>query len=87
MITISNKVEVEEYIKRSVNKSDIERQADKEKSGVKLEGVYATNPVDDKRKIPVFVADYVLMDYGTGSIMGVPGHDERDYSCQGSGEP
>ncbi|ALC07064.1 Leucine-tRNA ligase [Corynebacterium deserti GIMN1.010] len=58
-------------------KSDLERQENKEKTGVFL-GVYATNPVNGD-KIPVFIADYVLTGYGTGAIMAVPAHDERDY--------
>ncbi len=58
-------------------KSDLERQENKEKTGV-FTGTYATNPVDE-RQIPVFIADYVLMGYGTGAIMAVPAHDTRDY--------
>ncbi|MEJ4113087.1 leucine--tRNA ligase [Corynebacterium kroppenstedtii] len=58
-------------------KSDLERQENKDKTGVFL-GTYATNPVDGRR-IPVFIADYVLAGYGTGAIMAVPAHDERDY--------
>src|SRR5690606_31382795 len=58
-------------------KSDIDRQANKEKDGV-FSGSYAINPVNNK-KIPIWIADYVLMGYGTGAIMAVPGHDERDF--------
>lgn len=58
-------------------KSDLERQENKEKTGV-FTGTYATNPVDG-REIPVFIADYVLMGYGTGAIMAVPAHDGRDH--------
>jgi leucyl-tRNA synthetase len=58
-------------------KSDLERQENKEKTGV-FTGSYATNPVDGQQ-IPVFIADYVLMGYGTGAIMAVPAHDTRDY--------
>ncbi|MFG2042622.1 leucine--tRNA ligase [Dactylosporangium sp. NPDC048998] len=62
----------------AASKTDVERQADaKEKTGV-FTGAYATNPVDG-RKIPVFIADYVLAGYGTGAIMAVPGQDERDW--------
>src|SRR5690606_20359234 len=68
--------EVEKYIKTSQAKSDIERQENKEKTGV-FTGAYAINPVNDE-KIPVWIADYVLMGYGTGAIMAVPAHDERD---------
>ena len=68
---------VKEYRASIVAKSDLERQENKEKTGVFL-GVYATNPVNGRR-IPVFIADYVLSGYGTGAIMAVPAHDERDY--------
>ncbi len=65
------------YRRASSRKSDVERQENKEKTGV-FTGAYATNPVNGAR-IPVFVADYVLMGYGTGAIMAVPSHDERDH--------
>jgi leucyl-tRNA synthetase len=68
--------EVDDYIKKSLRKSEIERQADKEKSGV-FTGSYAINPINDE-KIPIWIADYVLGGYGTGAIMCVPAHDERD---------
>ena len=58
-------------------KSDLERQESKAKTGVFL-GTYATNPVSGK-KVPIFIADYVLTGYGTGAIMAVPAHDTRDY--------
>lgn len=58
-------------------KSDLERQENKTKTGVFL-GAYATNPVNGER-VPVFIADYVLAGYGTGAIMAVPGHDQRDW--------
>ncbi len=74
----SNSKDITEYVKRTLSKSDIERQENKEKIGVKLEGVTATNPANDKQ-IPIFVADYVLMGYGTGAIMAVPAHDQRDF--------
>ncbi|MBQ4249467.1 MAG: leucine--tRNA ligase, partial [Clostridia bacterium] len=67
------------YQKEAAKKSDFERsEVAKEKTGVKLEGVTAINPVNG-REIPIFVSDYVLMSYGTGAIMAVPAHDERDY--------
>ncbi len=68
-----------EIYKQSVkNKSDLERQlVDKEKTGV-FTGAYAVNPVNNK-EIPIWISDYVLMGYGTGAIMAVPGHDERDW--------
>ncbi|QKV68779.1 leucine--tRNA ligase [Streptomyces harbinensis] len=67
------------YRKQAAAKSDVERQADaKVKTGV-FTGAYATNPVNGER-IPVFIADYVLMGYGTGAIMAVPAHDSRDFA-------
>ena len=76
---ISNWDEVSAYRQRAMEKSDFERtELAKEKTGVKLEGIEAVNPVNGK-KIPVFISDYVLMSYGTGAIMAVPGHDTRDW--------
>jgi leucyl-tRNA synthetase len=70
---------VHAYVHQASRQSDIEREAvDKEKTGV-FTGGYAINPVNDER-IPVWTADYVLMTYGTGAIMGVPAHDERDFA-------
>ncbi|NUR51944.1 MAG: leucine--tRNA ligase [Hamadaea sp.] len=70
---------VADYRRQAAAKTDVERQADaKEKTGV-FTGAYATNPVDGRR-IPVFIADYVLAGYGTGAIMAVPGQDERDWA-------
>jgi leucyl-tRNA synthetase len=72
------KAEVEAYKAEAARQSDIEREAtDKEKTGV-FTGGYAINPVNNER-IPIWIADYVLMTYGTGAIMAVPAHDERDY--------
>ncbi|TRX40272.1 leucine--tRNA ligase [Corynebacterium guaraldiae] len=68
---------VEAYRASVAAKSDLERQENKEKTGVFL-GTYATNPVNGK-KVPIFIADYVLTGYGTGAIMAVPAHDTRDY--------
>ncbi|MCE9518436.1 MAG: class I tRNA ligase family protein, partial [Verrucomicrobia bacterium] len=70
--------EVEQYRERTARKSDLERtELAKEKSGV-FTGAYAINPVNQER-IPIWIADYVLMGYGTGAIMAVPAHDERDF--------
>ena len=74
----TNKKEVEEYKKICASKSDLERtELNKEKTGV-FTGAYAINPVNNK-KIPIWISDYVLASYGTGAIMAVPAHDERDY--------
>ncbi len=76
---ITNAQEVEEYIVTTQKKSDIERTAEgKEKTGVRLEGVTVTNPANGE-ELPVFIADYVLAHYGTGAIMAVPAHDQRDF--------
>ncbi|GAB4417351.1 MAG: leucine--tRNA ligase [Anaerolineales bacterium] len=73
------KAEVEAYKEQAARQTDIEREAtDKEKTGV-FTGGYAINPVNNER-IPIWIADYVLMSYGTGAIMAVPAHDERDYA-------
>ncbi|MAF59485.1 MAG: leucine--tRNA ligase [Candidatus Pacebacteria bacterium] len=77
--SISNWSKVTKYIKEAELKSDIDRTAlDKEKTGVLLEGVSAINPANES-EIPVYIADYVLAHYGTGAIMAVPAHDERDH--------
>ena len=75
---IKNWDEVEKYINASSLKSNIERSSSKEKTGVKLDGVSIVNPATGKN-VPLFVADYVLMGYGTGAIMAVPAHDQRDW--------
>lgn len=75
---ISNWDEVEIYVKKAQGKSDLARQEGKDKTGVELKGVKAINPVNDE-EIPIYVADYVLAGYGTGAIMAVPAHDERDF--------
>ena len=78
-LQVSNKEEVLKYVNGAKNKSDIDRSAEgKEKTGVELRGVKAINPAN-KEEIPVWVADYVLGHYGTGAIMAVPAHDERDF--------
>ena len=76
---ISNFEEVKEYIKQAKKKSDLERtDLEKDKTGVELQGIKAINPINNE-EIPIFVADYVLSGYGTGAVMCVPAHDERDF--------
>ena len=76
---IKNVDAVKAYQKKAASKSDLERtELNKEKTGVKLEGVMGLNPVNDT-EIPIFISDYVLATYGTGAIMAVPAHDERDF--------
>jgi leucyl-tRNA synthetase len=76
--TDDQKEAVEKYVFEASTKSSVDRMADKEKTGVFL-GTYAINPLNGKR-IPVWTSDYVLADYGTGAIMCVPAHDERDFA-------
>lgn len=76
---IKNWKEVERYIDEAKKKTEIERMAeDKEKTGVELKEIKAINPVNNER-IPVFIADYILLEYGTGAVMAVPAHDQRDF--------
>ena len=78
IITDQQRKEIEEYCKNTLLKSDLERQENqKNKTGV-FTGAYAINPVS-KEKIPIWISDYVLFGYGTGAIMAVPAHDERDF--------
>ena len=77
--TIRNADAVREYQKKAAGKSDLERtELNKEKTGVRLEGVTGRNPVNGS-ELPIFISDYVLASYGTGAIMAVPAHDERDF--------
>ncbi|HHT84048.1 MAG: leucine--tRNA ligase [Christensenellales bacterium] len=77
--SLENIEEVREYQRQAKLKKEFERvHMSKEKSGVRLNGICAVNPLTNK-EIPVFIADYVIMDYGTGAIMAVPAHDTRDY--------
>ena len=76
---LTNLDEIKAYQRESAKKSDFERtEMNKDKTGVKLEGVTAINPVNG-REIPIFISDYVLISYGTGAIMAVPAHDTRDW--------
>lgn len=75
---IENLVEVKEYLERTGKKNDLERTAEgKEKTGVELRGLVAINPANQK-ELPIWIADYILSTYGTGAVMAVPAHDERD---------
>ncbi|MBO7309532.1 MAG: leucine--tRNA ligase [Kiritimatiellae bacterium] len=77
--TIKNADAVREYQKKAASKSDLERtELNKEKTGVRLDGVAGVNPVNGD-ELPIFISDYVLATYGTGAIMAVPAHDERDF--------
>jgi leucyl-tRNA synthetase len=76
---VSNREAVEKYIAETSKKTEMDRIADvKEKTGVILEGIFAINPTNNE-KVPVYIADYVLAGYGTGAVMAVPAHDERDF--------
>lgn len=78
--SISNWKEVQAYIKNVSQKDEMERtSADKEKTGIQLKGLVAINPANGE-EVPVWIADYVLAGYGTGAVMGVPQHDERDHA-------
>jgi len=78
IVSSQQKAVVDAYVQQATRQTDIQREAaDKEKTGV-FSGAYAINPVNDER-IPIWIADYVLMTYGTGAIMAVPAHDQRDF--------
>lgn len=79
MPMVTNKEEVEDYIKETAKKSSMERtELNKGKTGCKIEGVSAINPINGK-EVPIFLGDFVLGDYGTGAVMAVPSHDQRDF--------
>ncbi len=75
--TSEQKNKVADYVLASTKKSEVDRKANTEKTGI-FTGGFAINPLN-KQEIPIWIADYVMMDYGTGAIMAVPGHDERDF--------
>ena len=71
--------EIRSYREKAKNKTEFERtQVNKDKTGVKIDGLTGINPITNK-EIPIYISDYVMMNYGTGAIMAVPAHDERDY--------
>ncbi len=79
MDRVENKDEVKQYIAETLKKSDMDRtELNKTKTGCPLKGVYAINPVNGK-EVPVFIGDFVLANYGTGAVMAVPSHDQRDF--------
>ena len=78
LVNADTRPKVEAYIQAAQQKSDVERQENKDKSGV-FTGSYVINPVNGQ-KLPIWVADYVLSGYGTGAVMAVPAHDERDFT-------
>ncbi len=79
MPRIENKDEVNAYIEETIKKTDMDRtELNKTKSGCPLKGVYAVNPVNGK-EVPVYIGDFVLANYGTGAVMAVPSHDQRDF--------
>ena len=77
LVVSIDSAEVQDYVRHASAKKTAERAAAAEKTGV-FTGLHAVNPVNDER-LPIYVADYVLPDYGTGAIMAVPAHDERDF--------
>ncbi len=79
MSQFENQAEIKDYVAIASKKSDLERTASEEKTGVELKGIKAKNPYTGQT-IPVFISDYVLTGYGTGAIMAVPAHDSRDYA-------
>ncbi len=79
MPRVENKEEVQAYINETLKKNDMDRtELNKTKSGCQLKGIYAVNPVNG-REVPLFIGDFVLANYGTGAVMAVPSHDQRDF--------
>ncbi len=77
-VIIENGWAIKEYVEATARKTELERSENKEKTGVKIKGILAINPAT-KKEIPIYVADFVLGSYGTGAVMAVPAHDERDF--------
>lgn len=75
---VTNKADIENYVAETKNKSDLDRQQAKDKTGVEIKGLIVINPANGE-EVPVWIADYVLAGYGTGAVMAVPAHDERDF--------
>ncbi len=75
---VTNKADIEKYVTETKNKSDLDRQQAKDKTGVEIKGLMAINPANNE-EVSVWIADYVLAGYGTGAVMAVPAHDERDF--------
>lgn len=79
MDRVENREEVQAYIDETLKKNDMDRtELNKTKSGCMLKGLYAINPVNG-REVPLFIGDFVLASYGTGAVMAVPSHDQRDF--------
>jgi leucyl-tRNA synthetase len=78
LLGVQNAAEIKEYIATTKKKSELDRQQSKEKTGVQLKGISIINPANSE-EVPLWIADYVLAGYGTGAVMAVPAHDERDF--------
>lgn len=78
LVQAKNMAEVSKYVREAKERANKDTQEDKQKTGIVLEGIYAINPANGEQ-VPVWVADYVLASYGTGAVMAVPAHDERDF--------
>lgn len=79
LTTQEQKSAVETYVAKTLSRSDRERKSDVDDLSAEFLGTYCEHPLDSKKKLPIYIASYVLADYGTGSVMAVPAHDERDF--------